>query len=168
MEQLIAYKNQAPFDRKVFSLSIPNLESFPSHLELPSQHFVLFLACDAKGIDIDIIWNFANLMIAKRVAYLCAWGEDCERVHDIFDEALVLREIEENQTYPHVMTSWHTDDSLDEALRFMLYSAYPDDELTNTCGVVLVVSVANEEWKAHIQKRLSNIELLNAEYLREG
>jgi hypothetical protein len=78
-----------------------------------------------------------------------------------------MREIEENRTYPHVMTSWHTNDSLDEALRFMLYSAYPDDELADTCGVALAVSVDNEEWGAHIQKRLSDIEQLNAEYLKE-
>jgi hypothetical protein len=76
MEQLIAYKHQAPFDRKVFSLSIPNLELFPVHLELPSQHFILFLAYDATGIDVDVIWNFANSMIDKGIAYLCAWGED--------------------------------------------------------------------------------------------
>lgn len=165
MGKLIAYQDAAPFDRKLFSLSIPDLESFPPKLELPSQSFVLLLACDARGIGDSVITDFANSMIDRGIAYLCAWGPDCERVHDLFDLAFVMREIEEGRRYPHVMTSWHHDESLDDALWFMLFSAYPDGAFADTCGVDLAVSVGSDEWDAHIQRRLSNIKLFNEEML---
>jgi hypothetical protein len=106
-------------------------------------------------------------MIDQGIAYLCAWGPDCERVHDIFDEVHVMREIDEKREYPHVMTTWHKDESLDEALWHMLNSAYPDEVLAETCGVDLAVSVANDQWAAHIQRRLSNMSQLNEEVLSE-
>jgi hypothetical protein len=167
MEQLIAHKDEAPFDRKLFSLSIPTLESFPLKLELPSLSFVLLLACDARGIGDSVITGFANSMIDKGVAYLCAWGPECERIHDLFDLAFVKREIEERQQYPQVMTSWHHDESLDEALWFMLFSAYPDEAFADSCGVDLAVSVANDEWHTQIQRRLSNIKSFNEEMLSQ-
>jgi hypothetical protein len=165
MEKLIAYKAEAPFDRKLFSLSIPNLGSFPSQLEMPNQSFVLLLACDARQIKDSVITDFANLMIDRGIAYLCAWGPDCERVHDLFDLTYVMREIGEERRYPHVMTTWHDAESLDEALWFMLFSAYPDEAFADTCGFDLAVSVANDEWGAHIQKRLSIVSQFNKEVL---
>src|SRR6185436_17512096 len=109
MGELIAYKAEAPFDRKLFSLSIPNLPSFPRKLELPSLNFVLLLACDARVIEASVIATFANSIIDQGIAYLCAWGPDCEPVHDIFDEVQVIRKIDKKGEYPHVMTTWHTD-----------------------------------------------------------
>lgn len=165
MEQLIAYKDEAPSGRKVFSLSIPSLEAFPSGLELPGESFVLLLACDAREIADGALTGFANSMIGRGIAYLCAWGPDCERVHDLFDLALVRREIEGGRERPHVMTTWHSDESLDEALWFMMFSAYPDEAFADTCGVDLAVSVASDEWGEHIHRRLSNIERFNEEVL---
>ena len=167
MGELIAYKAEAPFDRKLFSLSIPNLPSFPRKLELPSLHFVLLLACDARVIEASVIATFANSIIDQGIAYLCAWGPDCEPVHDIFDEVHVMREIDEKGEYPHVMTTWHTDESLDEALWYMLNSAYPEEVFAQTCRVDLAVSVANDQWAAHIQRRLSNVSQLNEDVLSE-
>ena len=167
MEKLIAYKDQAPFDRELFSLSILNLESFPSELNLPSPHFVMLLACDARKVEDSVITDFADSMIDRGIAYLCGWGADCERVHDLFDLAFVMREIEDGQQYPHIMTTWHNDESLDEALWFMLNSAYPDDALADTCGIDLAVSVANAEWDTLIQRRLSNVRQFNEEILSQ-
>jgi hypothetical protein len=165
MGKLIVYQDEAPFDRNLFSLSIPSLESFPSNLELPSRSFVLLLACDAREIEDSVITGFANSMIDRGIAYLCAWGPECERVHDLFDLALVMREIEEGRQYPHVMTTWHDDESLNDALWFMLFSAYPDEAFADTCGVDLAVSIANDEWDTHIQRQFSNIQLFNEEML---
>jgi hypothetical protein len=167
MGELIAYKDEAPFDRRLFSLSIPNLASFPPKPELTSPNFVLLLACDARVIEASAIATFASSIIDQGIAYLCAWGPDCERVHDIFDEVHVMREIDEKREYPRVMTTWHNDESLDEALWYMLNSAYPYEALAKTCKVDLAVSVANDQWTAHIQRRLSNMRQLNEDVLSE-
>ena len=168
MGELIAYKDEAPYGRRLFSLSIPSLDSFPPKLELQSRNFVLLLACDARVFETSAIATFASSMIDQGLAYLCAWGPDCGRVHDIFDEVYGMREIDEKREYPQVMTTWHNDESLDEALWYMLNSAYPDEALAHTCRVDLAVSVANDEWAAHIQRRLSNMSQLNEDVLGEA
>ncbi len=79
-----------------------------------------------------------------------------------------MREIEAEKPFPHVMTSWHTKDSLDEALWFALNVTFPDDELFDTCGSVLIVSVANEERDEYLQKRLANLQQFNEELVNAG
>ena len=79
-----------------------------------------------------------------------------------------MREIEEEKPFPHVMTSWHTDDTLDEALWFALNVTFPDDELFDPCGSVIVASVANEEWNAHLQNRLANLQQFNEELINKN
>lgn len=90
-------------------------------------------------------------------AYVCTWGAACERVHDIFDEFLVMREIEQGKPLPHIMTTWHNEESLDEALGFALKVALPNATFLASCGLVVVAAVANEEWNAHLPKRLANL-----------
>ncbi len=82
----------------------------------------------------------------SKVPFICAWGPDCERVHDIFDE--VLLELHMKQSWPHVMTTWHDRESLHEALWYALNSTYPDEVVARTCRSFLAVSVSNDEWPA--------------------
>ena len=167
MNELFEIGERDSFERQIFFLPLDSLESLPNNLRLPTPHFVLFLACDASLITVDSIYDFAQKIVELGAAYVCAWGEGCERTHDIFDEFLVEREIEEAKEFPLVMTTWHTNDSLDEALWFAINVAYPDDEFAESCGSTLVVSVANEEWNAHLQKRLADLQKFNEELVNE-
>jgi hypothetical protein len=144
-------------DRSVFSLAIDALDSFPSKLSLPRQHFVLLVACDATLIENSVVAKFAKLIMDLGAVYVCAWGPDCERVHDIFDEVFVDHGIQDTNSWPHVMTTWHENESLDEALWFMLNTAYPDEAVVRTCNACLAVSVANDDWAAQINRRLTNL-----------
>ena len=62
-----------------------------------------------------------------RVPYtFAAWGPDCERVHDIIDE----EDIGPNPPPTMdrvVMTTWHDDKSLAEAIWFVLHNSWPDE-----------------------------------------
>jgi len=165
MERLVTDKEEAPFARKLCSIAIPDIESFPRRLALPGRRFVLLLACDARGVSDSAITAFADSMIDRGLAYLCAWGPECERVHDLFDLAHVTRGVEGGREHPHIMTTWHDDETLDEALWFMLNSACPDEGLAETCEVDLAVSVANDEWDAHIRRRLSDLGQLSEDVL---
>ena len=163
MNELLETNERDTFGRQIFFLPLESLESLPLNLHLPTPHFVLFLACDANKITTDSIYDFAQKVVEFGVAYVCVWGKDCERTHDIFDEFLVMREIERGKPLPHIMTTWHTKDSLDEALWFALNVTIPDDALIESCGSVVVASVANQEWNAHLQKRLANLRQFNEE-----
>jgi hypothetical protein len=163
MNELLEIKERDSLERQIFFLPLSSLESLPLNLRLPTPHFVLFLACNASKITTDSIYDFAQKIVEMGAVYVCSWGKDCELTHEIFDEFLELREAEEVKQLPHIMTTWHTNDSLDEALWFALNVAYPDSEFAESCGSTLIVSVANERWNAHLQKRLSNLRQFNQE-----
>lgn len=168
MNELFEIKERDTFERQIFFLPLESLESLPFNLHLPTPHFVLFLACDADNITTDSIYAFAQKVVSLGVAYVCTWGKDCEQIHDIFDEFLVMREIEEGKPLPHIMTTWHTKDTLDEALWFALSVTIPDDAFIDSCGSVVIASVANEEWNAHLQRRLANLRQFNEKLINEN
>ena len=65
------------------------------------------------------------------VKYVCALGQECEFIHDFFDDLVVIRRIkaglsvesEEDFEY-EPMTTWHND--FDEGVWFAIHSAYDD------------------------------------------
>lgn len=111
--------------------------------------------------------RFAQKAIDKGVAYICTWGEGCERMHDIFDETVVWQEVSKNKEIPCIVTTWHTNDSLDEALWFALNNTHPDDFYFETCKSVLVTAVENKDFDKHLRLLLSDIEKFNKDILRE-
>jgi len=115
-----------------------------------SPNFGLLLAMDAQSIDSSQIGELAEELIEKGLAYLCAWGLDCERVHDIFDEIEVQRnlEIEDNG---EMMTTWHPDYTLEEALQFFVDSAFPQQPHEETCRDWIVAPIGNDKWEPKIR-----------------
>jgi hypothetical protein len=120
-----------------------DLSEWPAALRFDPPHFVLFLALDARGISAEAIASFAYRALDSGIAYLVAWGPDCERVHDVFDECIVDREVSGDRAPPGlVMTTWHADDSLEDALEFFALCALPDGREW-ACTTWLAVSVGD-------------------------
>ena len=61
------------------------------------------------------ISDIANWALDQGAVYVCVWGPDCERVHDIIDEVIVNRNPGETDE-DVIMTTWHDDEALNEAL----------------------------------------------------
>jgi hypothetical protein len=126
----------------------------------------MFLAMDGRAEATKDLAGLAAQLIKQGLVYLCAWGPDCERVHDIFDEEEVGLEIEtETGNEYAVMTVWHDKESLDDALWFFLNSTEPDERYADRCGHAFVVSVGNKEWTNHLADCLSDIEAFNKRVL---
>lgn len=89
--------------------------------------------------------HVAEQLIDSGCAYLCAWGPGCERVHDIFDEILVRMDPDPADDSV-VMTTWHADESIEEALWVFLRGTSPDERHEDSCrsGVVVVVGRADD------------------------
>jgi hypothetical protein len=85
---------------------------------------------DASTVSTDEIAAAIERMLDSGLAYFCAWGPDCERVHDIADEVLLRRRPEANYD-TDVMTTWHDDESLADAAWFASI-AFPADEYVGT------------------------------------
>lgn len=117
---VIAHGRQATSRRHLFTWSLPTLSAVRLAADtLPSPHFACLLASDARGAPDTLLLALADHLLERGLAYFCAWGPDCERVHDLVDQAAMLREVRKGQDYP-IITTWHADEPLDEALWFLL------------------------------------------------
>lgn len=123
-------------ERPVYSVGISEYSSL-SDLLLPSQRSVVFLASSASCIDTKTIFSAATSLLENGCVCICTWGDDCERVHDIFDDASVQAGTVEGSS---LMSTWHSDESLSDAIDFFLSCAFPfDDDFDKTSYVAVAV-----------------------------
>ncbi|MEH6415781.1 DUF7684 family protein [Pseudomonas sp. CGJS7] len=90
------------------------------------------------------VWqsSVSDWLVHSGCLYMMAWGADCSAWDDAVDWAILqvfdYGDIPDDQ---FVMTTWHTDETLDEVFRFAeSSSAHPTIELDET----LLVHIANE------------------------
>jgi hypothetical protein len=150
--------------RSLYFSALANLDEWPPVIEEPRRYFVLFLALDATDVPEGVIRGFAEKLAAQGVGYVCAWGPECSWVHDIFDFALYVdneklhREQDEHDAT--VMTSWHADEGLDEALYFAVFNAYPDEHYSRGSDALIAVVVDSPAWASHVRRRLGETDAL--------
>ncbi|MFZ2277086.1 MAG: hypothetical protein WAW39_04775 [Prosthecobacter sp.] len=110
----------------------------------PSRHSVILLAGDAKGISTDIISEAADHLLAAGLSYVCTWGPDCERVHDIFDQSYVGDGTTEPMS--EFMSTWHSAESFEEAVEFFAVTAWPmDDTIEHLSYLAILVGFVRTE-----------------------
>jgi hypothetical protein len=125
---------------------------WPETLAAPDRPFVAFVAMDAGDVETDQLYAFAERLLDQGTSCVCAWGPDCERVHDLVDEAAVMRELDSEGVEPnHVMTTWHDNESLSEALDFALNLALPDEHLSPSRPDFLAVVVGQPDWARQVE-----------------
>jgi hypothetical protein len=141
-------------DQRHFGLlRVADLGELRSELRDITEPFVLFLALDANEVEDEGVETLALAADDAGITYLCAWGPDCERVHDRFDAAIVGRQVAAGSER-FVMTTWHANDDLEDALWFFAELAQPSEEQAS--NLWLAVSVANDEWADRIARRLES------------
>jgi len=117
-----------------------------------SKYFGLLLAIDARGLDASPIFGVATELLARGLVYLCAWGPDCERVHDIFDEAIIGREMDGT-----VMTTWHSKEPFKEALWFFVHSAFATESYEHDCKDWVIATIGNPEWEQEARSSIGRV-----------
>jgi hypothetical protein len=115
-----------------------------------SANYSLFLAVDATSINNEALRKTAQSLLDRGIAYLCVWGPDCERVHDQFD----LERMPDEPKGRMVMTTWHSKESLSEALWFFANCVEPDVGFEADCTDWVAVSVMNDAWAQQIRTDL--------------
>ena len=149
-----------------FAADLPALQ----RLALPPGRKILLLVADGKQISNDDFHHLALQWLEAGVIYFCVWGPDCERLHDLFDEAYLegshtANYVNRRTDRPFIMTTWHSGWTLDEMLEFFLKSAFPADENEENGtdykaigGVSCIdISLGKEEWQEAIEQGLSNL-----------
>jgi len=131
--------------RAAYLLELETLADLPADFMWPARRFTCLLMLDAAGPAAASLLEFAERLIRAGCVYVCAWGNRCEYVHDIFDETLVELDIG-GTPFGTVMTTWHADEPLAHTVDFFAVWAQPDDELKADCDAAIAIAVANPAW----------------------
>jgi hypothetical protein len=142
--------------RQLYLAQLTRLEDWPTQLEEPARPFVVFTALDARRLSDDELLEFARQLLDQGCVYACSWGADAGRVEAAFDEAVVTAElagqpyVDENEV---VMTTSDEDESLDDALWFAVFTAYPA-----YAEATAVLAISEHTWAGEIESRLADAE----------
>jgi hypothetical protein len=117
--------------------------------------FTALLVIDAERYSDEVVAGLAQRLLAAGLAYMCAWGPGCKRVHELFDEEYV-GDGERHDRTQFLMTTDHADRPLAEALWFALDLAISEDvkELSESA---VVIGVDDDEWRGEIRTRLADL-----------
>jgi hypothetical protein len=113
---------------------------------VPPHPFTLLVAADASADDTQAVETFATAAITSGCRYVCTWGLGCDRVHDLFDKASI-------ETSQFVMSTWHDQEALYEALYYSLVLAVPEDSSAAEAAVVLAVA---GRWLPEVRRLVAN------------
>jgi len=142
------HAHDATHGRRLFSLGLAQPSALPP-LDLPSDRFACLLAWDARAASTDDVTNLVEPMLRAGASYFLCWGPGCERVHDIVDDIAP-------DGPGTVLTTWHAEESLREALWFLLTCTMPDDRFRDSTRATLALSVGSADWDAEIVAALEN------------
>lgn len=126
-------------EREILYLPIRQTNKWVDNV--PKGNWLAVTICDTK--DKELLDKVTNTCLDNNVNYICTLGQECEWIHDWFDETILLRRIKNGQPISSPddfdedpMTTWHTD--FDEGFWFALSSAYPtiNDEYIRVDKVV--------------------------------
>jgi len=112
---------------------------------------------DAIDLPTDNLAEVAAAALDAGLAYVCAWGPDCARVHDVFDDVIIEREIESGGGDDTIMTTLHSSESLEEAASFFAQAAFPSPAYEDNCGSWLAVLVGQDPSAAEVRRVLEKV-----------
>jgi hypothetical protein len=139
------FKMHPESGRTMFLLELDSLEDWPEELKLAkSKQFVLFLATDAADLSGEDLTAFAVKVLDQGMVYLSTWGGDAERVHDVFEEAAADWDPDADVDTA-ILSEWHEDEPLSEALRFSVADALPAHSYEKGCKATLAAVVGKPD-----------------------
>lgn len=137
---------------------------WPADVQVPGGRFRLFVAADLTHVSTGLMSEFAHSALKCGMVYFSSWGPDCERFHDIVDEVVVEDDIGERlfvgkNRSDTIMTTWHDDEPLDEALDFFVNLTCPTAGFERNSNFWFAVCLNNAEWAVEINRRLEEADL---------
>src|SRR6266850_6007910 len=124
------------YPRNFYLIAVDDISELPLLVKPSSRSFGLLVAMDATEVDPDVIAVAATALIRRGLAYVCCWGPDCSAVHDVFDLAEIGLEISKELKHPDpddtVMSTWHDDETLQQAVGFFGRTAFPTNSFVDT------------------------------------
>ena len=108
--------------------AVDAIEQLAEVLPRRTPWFTLLLIWDTPEVRPEQLAGVFRPLIESGLVYLSTWGQGCEEVHDAVDLAVTRIESEQGELPYVLMSTWHTDEPLGEALRFFSTDAIPADD----------------------------------------
>jgi hypothetical protein len=127
-------------------LFIGTIEELSDAIQPRNPQFTLFLAWDALALDQAQLRKWMQPLVDRGLVYFCAWGRECKALHDAVDMCDI--EPQKNSGNPDffIMTTWHDDEPLEEALWFFQTLALPTEPPIVGNFDRFAVAVGNPQW----------------------
>jgi hypothetical protein len=149
----MTHEHQKPdTGRKWVAVSVASFDAVRGVLTLPYKTFVLLLAADGRGLSDQALHEHCRKLLNAGARYLCVWGPDSSRIHDACDRAAT--ELGLNNDDAVIMTTWHDDESLEDAVWFAANAAFPDHAYVEAAGVLVALSIGSKGWDSQIRDYL--------------
>ncbi|OGR34856.1 MAG: hypothetical protein A2091_05040 [Desulfuromonadales bacterium GWD2_61_12] len=153
-------------DRKLYLLDVPSITDIPSNLQVKSQYSLCLIAADTENTPRAELSRLIQKLVTSGCVYFLFWGPGCEALHDLADEELVKLSAN-NKNLQEVMTTWHENDSMSEALWDSLNAAWPAEPFEDECDSLLVISVGKTQWSGQCRTALNDPRAFSAKVLAE-
>ena len=137
--------------RPLLAVSTSSISELAAQFPSQPSRFILFIAADTSELPTEVIQEAAARLLAAGAVYVCCWGPDCERLHDHFDEEAIIKYGDGPGV---IMTTWHSHDSLQDAVWFAVNSACADEAFQDGQGRVVFASVGPNTWASEVEKYL--------------
>lgn len=110
----------------------------------PPPHFVALLVWHADGVSTEAVSRVVEELFSRGASYLCTWGRDCERVHDVAEETDAFPDELASPEDTVRLTTSHTDDPLEEVVDFLLRWTVPHAYYAPTTNASLVLCIGDD------------------------
>lgn len=151
-------------ERQLYVVEVANPEDLPRTFNFAGKFSTMLVVWDATAVPADVIRRCARQLIDAGGVYFCTWGPDCERVHDLIDQEWVGDGFTP-ATDPTLMTTWHENYSLADAIWFAMHVALPIDLYFEECRSVVVICIGCPHWAAEIRSAFSDSKRFSDELL---
>jgi len=146
--------------RRFYLCSCESLDQLSAKFEPSSKYFRLAIAVDALNISDDLIRKTARTALQRGFSSLCVWGRDCERVHDLFDDAERELHLPRGASWTStdvVMTTRHANETLDQALWHFAWCSIPTEYLESESQDCFVAVIGNPVWEREVRENFGEV-----------
>lgn len=152
-------------DRRLHLIEVPDIDGLGEiEVQFPERCAAL-LAWNATEASDESIALAGEMLLDAGAVSLCSWGDDCQRVHEVFNRVLEGPDPPATAFPDLVMTTWHAREPLDQAIWYLLFASIPDEDFIDVCRDALFISVGNERWAQRVREAFRDVDRFNSEVL---
>jgi hypothetical protein len=167
---MLKFVTKHPFSKK--NLYILYLDDLTLNIDLSKmRYFIALLVENINNINLESVNTFITKLLDDGMVYLCTWGKNCELIHDITDEIMSIpgnssKYLIDDSNDDTIMTTWHKNEKMEEALWYTLYNAYPTNGFFDSTENIIIMVIDDKDLQEKVYKYLNNLNSLNENVLR--